>query len=223
MISVSASVRTGAKRHSIAAAAVVACVLAAACASRPPETRAYLLGEPAARAPDPSHDPATHDLPALRVKPLAARSFLDTNEIAWRQGDVLAGTYRYHRWSEPPAEMVTRALILALRDGGRFAAVDGSAPRATAPLVLGGELLGLHEVAAADGTRPRGVVELELTLEAEAGGGVPLRHWTLHESRSVDAADASVDALVRAVSEAAEQAIAAIARDVEAAAAASRS
>jgi ABC-type uncharacterized transport system auxiliary subunit len=213
----SASVRPVAKRLSIVAAAVIACALAAACSSRPPETRAYLLGDAPVRPAEPARD-----LPALRVKPLAARSFLDTNEIAWRQGDVLAGTYRYHRWSEPPAEMATRALVLALRDGGRFASVDGTTSRAAAPLVLSGELLGLHEVAEADGSRPRGVVELEVTLEAEAGAGVPARHWTIDVSRSVDAADGSVDALVRAVSEAAAQAIDALAREIEAAAASAR-
>jgi uncharacterized lipoprotein YmbA len=196
------------------ASLLVAAGLAAACSGSAPETRAYLLGE----RPAPAAASA-HDLPALRVRPLVARSFLEAREIAWRQGDVLAGAYRYHRWSEPPAEMVTRALIDALRDGGRFATVDGAAPRAIAPLSLSGELLGLHEVAEADGSKPRGVAELEVTLEAEASGGAPARHWTLRERRSVDAADASVDALVRALSEAAGQVIAAIAKEVEEAAA----
>ena len=209
-------VRSAARTLPIASLLVVA-ALAAACSSSPPDTRAYLLGERSAPAAAPAHD-----LPALRVRSLVARSFLEAREIAWRQGDVLAGAYRYHRWSEPPAEMVTRALILALRDGGRFSTVDGATPRAIAPLVLSGELLGLHEVAEADGSKPRGVAELEVTLEAEASGGAPARHWTLRERRSVDAADGTVDALVRALSEAAGEVIAAIAKEIEEAAAAAR-
>jgi uncharacterized lipoprotein YmbA len=199
------------------AAVLVAAIAVASCSSSPPESRAYLLGE----RPAPAANPA-RDLPAIRVRPFAARSFLEAREIAWRQGDVLAGAYRYHRWSEPPAEMVTRALIDSLRDGGRFASVDSTAPRASAPLILSGELLGLHEVAEADGSKPRGVAELELTLEAEPVGGAPARHWTLREKRSVDAADATVDALVRALSEAAAQVIAALEKEVEEAAASAR-
>jgi uncharacterized lipoprotein YmbA len=208
-------VRSGRRRLAFACAAVAAAALAGACSSTPPETRAYLLCERSAPVAAPAHD-----LPALRVKPLVARGFLDAKSIAWRQGDVLAGAYRYHDWSEPPAEMVTRALILALRDGGRFSAVDGVVPRATAPLSLGGELLGLHEVADADGSHPRGVAEIEVTLEAEAGAGVPARHWTLRASKSVDAADDSIDAVVRAVSDAAAQAVGDLARDVATVAAA---
>lgn len=199
------------------AAALAVAIAALSCSSSPPESRAYLLGE----RPAPAKSP-TRDLPAIRVRPLAARSFLEAREIAWRQGDVLAGAYRYHRWSEPPAEMVTRELIDSLRDGGRFAAVDTTAPRATAPLTLSGELLGLHEVAEADGSKPRAVMELEVTLEAEAEGNAPARHWTLRERRSVDAADDTIDALVRALSQAAAEVIAAIAKEVEEAAASAR-
>jgi uncharacterized lipoprotein YmbA len=194
---------------------ITAVVLAGACHGSPPELRDYLLAE---RAPETVA--ARRDLPALRVKPLAARSFLDRREIAWREGDVIAGAYRYHRWSEPPAEMVTRALIDELRAGGRFGTVDGSAPRATAPFSVGGELLGLHETTDARGGAPQGVAELEVTLEEEARGSASPRHWTVRARRSVAAADDSIDARVAALSEAAAQAVGAVARELESTAAA---
>ncbi|MBL8841396.1 MAG: membrane integrity-associated transporter subunit PqiC [Planctomycetes bacterium] len=150
---------------------------------------------PSAPADAPADAPAAK-LPALRVRPLTARSFLDRREIAWREGDVRAGPYHYRRWSEPPAEAVTRQLIAALRARGRFAQVEGSS-LGGAPLTLRGELLGLHEESGADGSDPHGVAALELCLEAATRDGVP---QLFTASRRVAAADDSMEALVEAIS-----------------------
>jgi uncharacterized lipoprotein YmbA len=190
-------------RRALLAAGLLAVL---SCHSGTPELREYLLAPAAAANPSPAHD-----LPALRVRPLAARGFLDRKEIAWRQGSVLAGTYLYHRWCEDPAEMATRALIDALRAAGRFAQVDGAAAVAVAPLTLSGELVGMHEETDADGARPRGVVTVEVTLERRAEGDAPPRHWTRASTATVLAADDSIDALVAAIAAAEEQVVAELA------------
>jgi len=207
----------GARRVRRLARGAAACVLATACQGGSTELRDYLLVDdpPAPDAPAPAGSAPKGDLAAVRVRPLVARSFLDHPEIAWRQGDVLAGAYRWHRWSEPPAEMVTHAWIEALRAGGRFAAVDGSAARPSAPFTLSGELLGFHELTDADGSHARGVVEIEVTVEREPRDGASALHQVVRASRSVDAADDTVDALVRALSEATRQAVAELARAAE--------
>jgi ABC-type uncharacterized transport system auxiliary subunit len=201
-----------------AADAFAACVLAAACHGSAPELRDYLLASgPPAAEPSPEPSAPRGDLPAIRVKPLLARGFLDRPEIAWRQGDVLAGAYRWHRWLEPPAEMVTHAWLEALRAGGRFAAVDNGAARPSAPFTLSGELLGFHELTDADGGKPRGVVEVEVTVEREARDGSAPLHRVVRATRTVAAADDTIDALVRALSEATAQAVGDLAVAVEAA------
>lgn len=160
----------------------------------PPST---LLARPAEAAPEVGAEVArAAKLPALRVRPLTARSFLDRREIAWREGDVRAGPYHYRRWSEPPAEAVTRQLIEALRARGRFAQVEGSSLGGAA-LTLRGELLGLHEESGADGSAPHGVAALELCLEAASRDGVP---QLFTASRRVAAVDDSMEALVEAIS-----------------------
>src|SRR5262249_49697260 len=113
-------------------------------------------------------------------------------------------------------EMVTHAWLEALRRGGRFAAVDGGAARPSAPFTLSGELLGFHELTDADGAKPRGVVEVEVTVEREPRDGAAALHRILRASRSVAAADDTIDAVVRALSEATTQAVEELARAAEA-------
>jgi len=199
-----------------AAAAVLAVLLGtSACRSAPPEVEEFLL---ATAVGGDGGRGVGRPLPALRVKPLAPRGFLDRRELAWREGDVRAGAYRYRRWGEPPAEAVTRLLVDALRARGAFTQVDGSAARPIGPLTLAGELLALHEVTDESGSGAAGVAELELVLEfAEADS--PTARRILRARHEVAAHDDSMAALVRALSEALGRVLDELAPAVEAAAA----
>ncbi len=194
------------------ALALVACLTG--CRNSAPPVEEFMLA-PLPMA-SPRMAPASAEalrLPLLRVRPLVARGFLDRRELAWREGEVRAGPYHYRRWSEPPAEAVTRALIDALRARGCFEQVDGSALGGE-PFVLSGELIGLHESSDADGSHPRGVAALELRLEGTTKDGVrPIFTAT----RQVAAADGSMEALVVAISAALAEVLAELVPQIEAA------
>jgi cholesterol transport system auxiliary component len=211
-VSVAQRVRRPSSRPVVLLAALLAWP---SCRSGPPSVDEYLL----ATRPPPSAPSASPRLPAIRVKPLVPRGFLDRKEIAWREGDVRAGAYHYRSWSEPPAELVTRRLIEALRARGAFEQVDGTAPRSAGPFTLSGELLGLHEATDEGGAHPRGVAELELAVEVSGADPerAPIRR-TLHARAEVAASDESMEALVRALSDALERVLDELAPQVEAAA-----
>ena len=183
--------------NALAIAALFTAALSAGCRSTPPPIEQYLLALPTF-APLMRDEPP---MPVLRMLPLVARGFLDHAEIAWREGDVRAGAYRYRRFGELPAETATRALRDALRAIGGFEAVDGPDGRARGSFTLRGELLGLHEQCDEGGGHPTGVAEGELGLESAADDPTrPLRRTTLHARREVAASDESMEASVRAIS-----------------------
>lgn len=192
-----------------------ACLLA--CNSPPPPVNEFMLSVPIST--DVGREEATHRLAPLRVRPLVARGFLARREIAWREGAVRAGAYLYRRFGELPAETTTRLLLDRLRADGRFERVDGAAPRPAGPFTLSGELLGLHEQCDARGEHPQGVAEIELVLETEGAlpGDTPRR--TILRARHVAAAaDASMEALVVAISVALDAVLAELIPQIAAAA-----
>jgi uncharacterized lipoprotein YmbA len=103
------------------------------------------------------------------------------------------------------------------RGVARAAASRSRAARASAPFTLSGELLGFHELTDADGGKPRGVVEVEVTVEREARDGSSPLHRVVRATRTVATADDTIDALVRALSEATAQAVGDLAVAAEAA------
>jgi uncharacterized lipoprotein YmbA len=210
------------RRIGVRAAIVVAVATVAACRSGPPPIREFMLStssiaDAAKSAAGPDSSPGSKGsdgvgkLPAVRVTPLLPRAFLDRRGIAWREGDVRSGAYQYRRWSEAPADAVTRALVDTLRARGAFAQVDATGDAAARGVTLRGELLGLHESSDEKGEHPFGVAELELVVDAGATRTI------LHARHAVAAADESMEALVRAVSEALGQVLGDLAPQVEAA------
>jgi ABC-type uncharacterized transport system auxiliary subunit len=188
-----------------------------ACRSEPPPVEEYLLAAESKPATSPREGAP---LPALRVRALVPRGFLDREPIAWREGDVRAGAYRYRRWSERPAETVTRRLIDALRVRGAFAQVDDATARPNGPFTLSGELLGLHETTDERGEHPAGVAELELVLEIAAPDGTvgPPTRTIFRARHEVAVADDSMESLVRAIGAALAQVFDELLPQVEAAA-----
>lgn len=203
-------------------AVVVLGLLGAGCRSEAPATQEYLLAiELPASEPRESEPSASEEagraptLPPLAVRSLAARGFLDRDEIAWREGDVRAGAYRYRRWSELPAECVTRLLVDAIRARGAFQRVE--AGDAGDGLVVSGELLGLHEESDEQGAHPKGVAEVELVLELRGAGDRDPAVRRIVRSRAQVAAEGdSMDAVVRAIRTALAEVLSDLARQVEA-------
>src|SRR5262249_39612975 len=70
------------------------------------------------------------------------------------------GTYEYHRWAEPPTEMIESALLRRLRASGRFREVHGLRSNAHADYLLRGRLFDFKEL-----TGPPLVARVAIGLE----------------------------------------------------------
>ncbi|MBM4014698.1 MAG: hypothetical protein FJ293_07020 [Planctomycetes bacterium] len=190
----------------------------AGCRNSAPPVEEFLL----APLPDALAAPAAARAaagPSVRVVPLRPRGFLDRREIGWREGAVRAGPYHYKRWGEAPAEAVTRQLVELLRARERFAAVDARA-EAEGEMVVAGELLGLHEECAEDGSAPHGVAAIEYRMEwLDPVTGTRRESSPRLITRRVAVADASLAALAAAISTALHQVLEEIALQLEASAA----
>lgn len=90
---------------------------------------------------------STHRLPvALLVGHIGSPEILEDEPIAYRSGADVIGTYRYHLWIEPPAEMVKIMLIRRLRDSGRYQSVTELGSLARGKYVVQGRLYDFEEV-----------------------------------------------------------------------------
>ncbi|MGB7439362.1 MAG: ABC-type transport auxiliary lipoprotein family protein [Candidatus Acidiferrum sp.] len=82
----------------------------------------------------------------LVVSPFeTSRLYLD-NRIVYGFDSPEMGTYQYHRWVDPPAEIVQDALIRGLRSTGQFKAVYPVRANSGGPFLLTGTLYDFKEV-----------------------------------------------------------------------------
>jgi ABC-type uncharacterized transport system auxiliary subunit len=103
------------------------------------------------------------------------------------------GTYEYHRWVEPPVELLQNTLVRGLRASGRFKGVYTLRADATGRYILGGQLYDFKEV---DG--PTMVARLNYAVrlrERKSGTNV----WDYSYSHDEPAAEKSVTAFVEAM------------------------
>lgn len=85
----------------------------------------------------PPAQPAAHSFPVtLLVGRISAPDILEDQPIVYRSGRNEIGSYQYHLWAEPPAQMVKAALIRRLQTSGRYQSVTR----------LGGSMQGDFEV-----------------------------------------------------------------------------
>lgn len=76
---------------------------------------------------------------ALAVRPLdVAEPF--RKKVVYRDEGLKLGEYRGHEWAEPPGDLVSRALMDALRQTGRFEDVGLAIDLARPDLILTGDL-----------------------------------------------------------------------------------
>jgi ABC-type uncharacterized transport system auxiliary subunit len=153
----------------VALALCLAGIFTASCgASRP--VKYYVLdpGEPEAA---PSATSARYPI-TLLVARLGSSHLYRDDRLVYGAGPVELGTYEYHRWAEPPIEMVQDALITTLRSTGDYRSVAAIASNLRGDYVLRGRLDSLDEVDKPEITA-RVSIELEL-FDARAGATV----WT---------------------------------------------
>ncbi len=108
-------------------------------AARP--SKYYQLDAPAPAATSP--DPLPVSLLVGRIS--SSRLYRD-DRIIYESGGVEMGMYEYHRWAEPPADMVQGMLVQTLRSSGQYRSVDRLNSNARGDYILRGRLLALQEV-----------------------------------------------------------------------------
>jgi ABC-type uncharacterized transport system auxiliary subunit len=145
--------------------------------------------------------PSAHTYPVdLVVARLSGPDLLEASPIVYKTGTNQIGTYTYHRWTEPPTDMVQQKLIRLLRNSGEFQSVTGAesgngAGRAPGGLVLRGRL---HDFAEVDGAAISGLVTMEFELYNRTSNKIVWMHfYSQTEPVQTKAVPAVVEALDR--------------------------
>ena len=110
------------------------------CGTGPP-IRYYTLQLPV--TPDPA---ANLHAPSLVVGRISAPAILQNGPIAYRVGQHGIGTYEYHRWEEPPVEMLKLSLMRALRSSGEYSSVSSLGSQSEGAFLVRGRLYNFEEV-----------------------------------------------------------------------------
>jgi len=109
---------------------------------------------------------------ALLLGRISAPHVYRDDRIVYRTGPGQLGTYEYHRWAEPPTEMLEAVLLRMLRASGRYRTVQPLHSNARGDFILRGRLHHFEEVS--DGSLgARVAFEMEL-YEPKTGTTV----WT---------------------------------------------
>jgi ABC-type uncharacterized transport system auxiliary subunit len=108
-------------------------------AARPSKYYQLDAPAPAATSPDP--------LPiSLLVGRISSSRLYHDDRIIYETTPLEMGMYEYHRWAEPPSDIVQGMLVQTLRASGQYRSVDRLGSSARGDYILRGRLLALEEV-----------------------------------------------------------------------------
>lgn len=171
--------------------------LAAGCGAARP-SKYYQLTVPGDMAPaaDPNPVPIT-----LLIGRLTGPALYREDEIVYSSGGESMGTYEYHRWAEPPTEMIAEIMLRQLRASGHFRGVYTLRSDIHGDFLLHGRLYDFKEVS---GTGEVARVTLELELRNINAGTTVWTHFYTHDE---PAAGKAVDAVVAALDKNVQQGI----------------
>ncbi len=162
--------------------------------------RYYLLSTPAitpqAGAPQ---FPAT-----ILVGRFSAPRVLRDDRVVYGMSDVELGVDEYHRWSEPPTEMIEQLLVERLRRSGQYKSVQKISSTARGDFLLRGHLTAMNEIDDGSGIKARFNIQLEL-FDQKAGLVVWTESYSHDEPVEKKTVSAVVEALQRGVNAGLEQ------------------
>ncbi len=174
------------RKIAIALLAVAAAGLAGCGAARP--SKYYQLDVPAAPPAGTNVYPV-----ALLVGRFTAPHLFRDDRIVYRSGPGQLGTYEYHRWAEPPTDMLEAMLVRMLRDSGRYGTVQLLRSNARGDYIVRGRL---HEMDELSGVPLTARVAFEVELyEIKSGTTV----WSRAYSHDEPVAGKDVPAVVAAL------------------------
>jgi cholesterol transport system auxiliary component len=166
-------------------------------ATRP--SKYYQLTVPGTLTPPPNPDavPVT-----LLIGHLTAPELYHEEQIVYSTGGESMGLYEYHRWVEPPVDMIEEVLLRELRASGHFRGVYMLRSDIHGDYLLHGRLYDFKEVS---GSSLVGRVTMELELRDIQSHTVVWTHFYTHDE---PAADKTVDAVVAALDKNVQQGVA---------------
>jgi ABC-type uncharacterized transport system auxiliary subunit len=176
----------------------LAAALAAGCGAARPSKYYQLTipGDPAPAA-NPNPVPVT-----LLIGRLTGPALYREDEIVYSSGGEGMGTYEYHRWAEPPTEMIAEIMLRQLRASGHYRGVYTLRSDIHGDFLLHGRLYDFKEVSGSSEVA-RVTMELELRNVKTA-----TTVWTHFYSHDEPTAGKSVDAIVAALDKNVQQGIA---------------
>jgi cholesterol transport system auxiliary component len=147
--------------------ALLASILGGCGAPRP--IRYYSVQIPTA----PDGSASTYPIDIL-VGNISGPSLLRASQIVYRTGTNQIGTYQYHRWQDPPVEIVQAKLIRMLQSSGDYQSVSELGNTTIGEYVIRGRL---EEFAEVDGTSINGLVTMRFELMNRGTGKILWSHF----------------------------------------------
>jgi len=175
-------------RALILASIAAGCAFAGCTTARAPRYY-YLSAPPAASNPSASPFPVT-----ILVGRLSAPRILRDDRVVYGMTDVEMGVDEYHRWTEPPTEMLEQLLVAHLRRSEQYKSVQRISSIARGDYLLRGHLTALNEQDTSAGIKAQFAIQLEL-VDQKAGSVV----WTDNYSHAEPVEKKSVSAVVEAL------------------------
>src|SRR5579863_9229218 len=171
--------------------------LAAGCGAARP-SKYYQLTIPGDLAPaaNPNPVPVT-----LLIGRITGPALYREDEIVYSSGGEGMGTYEYHRWAEPPTEMIAEIMLRQLRASGHYRGVYALRSDIHGDFLLHGRLYDFKEVSGLSEVA-RVTMELELRNVKTA-----TTVWTHFYSHDEPTAGKTVDAVVAALDKNVQQGI----------------
>lgn len=179
----------GRSRGSLLFLVLGAAALLSSCGAARPATY-YSMDVPAG----PSATGGAHNASLLVGRFTAAHIYRD-DRIIYRTSATQLGAYEYHRWAEPPTDMLEAMLIRLLRSSGKYTSVQGLRSNARGDYIVRGRLHNFEEVS---GSALAARVVLEVELYDLENGSVVWSHFYSHdEPVNASTVPAVVEALNR--------------------------
>ncbi len=122
---------------------------------------------------DPSPYPVT-----LLVGRITTPELYRDDQIVYTSNGQAMGTYEYHRWAEPPSEMIDDVLLRELRISGRYQNIYTLRSDAHGDYLLRGRLYDLREI---DGKALAARVAFEFELRDNKTGTTVWSHYYSHD------------------------------------------